>query len=85
MADQSYSHLIDRLEKLEKEHSLHVTEMRETLKNIERTLDRLTLVLDGVTQREQSRRDFGQKIYLFFVGSIVAAIMAFVYDGGLRK
>jgi len=85
VADRDYANLINRLEKLEKEHSLHVTEMRETLKNVERALDRLTIVLEGVTQREQSRKDLGQKIYLFFVGSIVAALMAFVYDGGLRK
>ena len=85
MAEQSYSHLIERLEKLEEAHNLHVTEMRETLKNIERALDRLTLILEGVTQREQGRKDLGQKIYLFFVGSIIAAFMAFVYDGGLRK
>jgi len=85
MVEQSYSHLIERLEKLEEAHNLHVKEMQETLKNIERALDRLTLVLEGVTQREQSRKDLGQKIYLFFVGSIVAAIMKFVYDGGLNK
>ena len=85
MPDPNYSHLIERLEKLETAHSLHVTEMRETLKNIERAVDRLTLVMEGVTQREQSRKDLGQKIYLFFVGSIVAAFMAFVYDGGLKK
>ena len=85
MAEQSYSHLIGRLEKLEQAHSLHVKEMQETLKNIERALDRLTLVLEGVTDREQSRKDLGQKVYLFFVGSIIAAFMTFVYDGGLRK
>lgn len=85
MVEQSYSHLIERLDKLEEAHNLHVKEMQQTLKNIERALDRLTLVLEGVTQREQSRKDLGQKIYLFFVGSIIAAFMAFVYDGGLRK
>jgi len=85
MPDPNYSHLIDRLEKLEAAHSLHVTEMRETLKNIERALDRLTLVMEGVTDREKNRKDLGQKIYLFFVGSIAAAIMKFVYDGGLNK
>lgn len=85
MVEQSYSHLIERLEKLEQAHSLHVAEMRETLKNIERALDRLTLVMEGVTERERGRKDLGQKIYLFFVGSIIAAFMAFVYDGGLRK
>jgi hypothetical protein len=82
---QSKSHWIGRLEKLEEAHALHVNEMRETLKNIERALDRLTLIMDGVTEREQSRKDLGQKIYLFFIGSIVAAFMAFVYDGGLKK
>jgi len=85
MPDPNYSHLIARMEKLEQAHSLHVTEMRETLKNIERALDRLTLILEGVTQREQGRKDIAQKIYLFFVGSIIAAFMAFVYDGGLKK
>ena len=82
---QSQSHLVERLKKLEEAHGLHVSEMRETLKNIERALDRLTLIMDGVTEREQSRKDLGQKIYLFFIGSIVAAFMAFVYDGGLKK
>ena len=85
MVEQSYSHLIERLDKLEEAHNLHVKEMQETLKNIERALDRLTLVLEGVTDREKGRKDLGQKIYLFFVGSIIAALMAFVYDGGLRK
>jgi len=82
---QSHSHLVERLNKLEEAHGLHVNEMRETLKNIERALDRLTLIMDGVTEREQSRKDLEQKIYLFFYGSIVAAFMAFVYDGGLKK
>ena len=85
MVEKSYSHLIERLDKLEEAHNLHVKEMQETLKNIERALDRLTLVLEGVTDREKGRKDLGQKIYLFFVGSIIAALMAFVYDGGLRK
>ena len=86
MPEHDNWHMLDRLEKLEQAHSLHVNEVRETLKNIERTSDRLALILEGVTERESKAvKTWGRKYIFFSSGRLSPLSWRFVYDGGLKK
>ena len=74
---------IDRLEGEVMELHKDKKEIQNTLHNIDKSLVKLNMVIEGLTQKEKTRSDTINKIYMFVIGSLVAAVMAFVLNGGL--
>ena len=74
---------IDRLEGEVLELHKDKKEIQNTLHNIDKSLVKLNLVIEGLTQKEKTRSDAINKVYMFVIGSLVAAVMAFVLNGGL--
>lgn len=71
------------LEKDVKEIDSNQKSIQETLHRIDKALEKLDIVLEGVIVREQRKQDLTNRIYMFGVGAIVAAVMTFILRGGL--
>lgn len=71
------------LEKEVNEIDSNQKSIQETLHRIDKALEKLDMVLEGVIVREQRKQDLTNRIYMFGVGAIVAAVMTFVLRGGL--
>ncbi len=74
---------IDRLEAEVLELHKDKKEIQNTLHNIDKSLVKLNMVIEGLTQKEKTRSDAINKVYMFVIGSLVAAVMAFILNGGL--
>jgi len=74
---------IDRLEVEVMELHKDKKEIQNTLHNIDKSLVKLNMVIEGLTQKEKTRSDAINKVYMFVIGSLVAAVMAFILNGGL--
>jgi uncharacterized protein (UPF0335 family) len=74
---------IDRLEAEVLELHKDKKEIQNTLHNIDKSLVKLNMVIEGLTQKEKTRSDAINKVYMFVIGSLVAAVMAFIFNGGL--
>ena len=74
---------IDRLEAEVLELHKDKKEIQNTLHNIDKSLVKHNMVIEGLTQKEKTRSDAINKVYMFVIGSLVAAVMAFIFNGGL--
>ena len=74
---------IGRLEEEVDELRQDKKEIQATLHNIDKTLIRLNLAIEGLLEREGGRKDFLNKVYMFIIGSFIAALITFISRGGL--
>ncbi len=82
---ESISGRVDRLEADYFKLSGDLKSILKTQREIDKNIDRMAIALEGVKRREDGRREMIQRINMFVIGSVVAAVMAFVLSGGLYK
>ena len=78
MSQEDFNRRISRLE-----------ESQETLENslnqLNTTIALLNQTVESMSKREEKRQQFQDRTVLFVVGSIVAAVSAWVFRGGLGQ
>ncbi len=57
--------------------------LNDTLHKLDKNLEKLESVMQGLIEVNTRKQDVTQRIYMFVVGAIVAAVMTFILKGGL--
>ena len=68
-----------RLSKLEQSHEA----LEDSLYKLNTTIALLNQTVEAMAKREEKRQQFQDRTVLFVVGSLVAAVSAWVFRGGL--
>lgn len=70
-----------RLDKLEESHQT----LEGSLNKLNTTIALLNQTVESISKREEKRQQFQDRTILFVVGSFIAAVLAWVYRGGLGQ
>ena len=74
----SYERRISNLEKSQES-------LEDSLNQLNTTIALLNQTVEAMSKREEKRQQFQDRIYLFVAGSSIAAILTWVFRGGLGQ